>query len=217
MTGTFVATWKVAPHHPPRPKRHCGHCGANRAFVSSGNVRLNASGKRLDAWLIYRCSTCDQTWNRPLIDRMPVHTLSADDLHGAQHSDPNWVRAHEFDVFALARSCAHIEASQGFEITKTGSRGDLTNWQHARIELCVQWPTGIRLDRVLSVGFSMSRTQVRTLWKAGAIDLGKRPRSAMRKPLNRSMSLSLTASFMPEADRRCIAQTLTDGAISCAR
>ncbi len=209
MTGTILATWTVAPKHTPRPMRHCGHCGTNRFFVSSSNVRLNASGKRLDAWLIYRCSVCDRTWNRPLIDRMPVHALSVEDLNGAQHSERRWVRAHEFDVAALGRSCSHIEMPKDFVLQKVVRAASL-DWQWAEVEICVDCATGVRLDRLVSAGLSLSRSRIQALWKAGAIDLGMLPRSAMRKPVQRNLSLRLVRSRMPETDRDQIAHALAN-------
>ena len=52
--------WTLTPAHAPRPLRHCPGCGDQRAFIADApprglRARLNANGKRLDGWLIYRC------------------------------------------------------------------------------------------------------------------------------------------------------------------
>jgi len=50
--------------------RHCSKCKKIRKFECSGKFRVNASGKRLDVWLIYRCVRCNTTWNREILARV---------------------------------------------------------------------------------------------------------------------------------------------------
>ena len=57
------------PRTPPQPWLACSRCRDIRPFRCSEKFRLNANGKRLDAWLIYRCGSCDNTWNRPVLER----------------------------------------------------------------------------------------------------------------------------------------------------
>ena len=57
------------PRTPPRPWLACSRCRGIKPFRCSEKFRLNANGKRLDAWLIYRCASCDNTWNRPVLER----------------------------------------------------------------------------------------------------------------------------------------------------
>ena len=67
MVGTLSVQWTVTPKFTPQPLRACNRCGAVTPFRSSGKIRLNANRKRIDAWLIYRCTACDKTWNRPIL------------------------------------------------------------------------------------------------------------------------------------------------------
>ncbi|MGK6315295.1 DUF1062 domain-containing protein [Neorhizobium sp. DT-125] len=60
MCDILRVEWTVIPKSPPRPILSCAGCGSQRPFRSSGRIRLNASGKRLDAWLIYKCTACRQ-------------------------------------------------------------------------------------------------------------------------------------------------------------
>ena len=54
----------------PACMRRCSKCGRLRKFVCSGKFRVNANGKRLDVWLIYRCERCDTTWNQEIYTRV---------------------------------------------------------------------------------------------------------------------------------------------------
>ena len=38
--------------------RRCGGCGKKMVFECAGKFRVNANGRRLDVWLIYRCQRC---------------------------------------------------------------------------------------------------------------------------------------------------------------
>ncbi len=58
MPETLRVTWRVTPLQPPLVRRHCSRCAAARAFACSLKFRTNAQKKRLDVWLIYRCSAC---------------------------------------------------------------------------------------------------------------------------------------------------------------
>lgn len=58
--------------------RRCGGCGKKQAFRCSGKFRVNANGRRLDIWLIYRCEKCGHTLNVPIYERIPPEKLDAE-------------------------------------------------------------------------------------------------------------------------------------------
>lgn len=63
MSGLQRIHWAIAPKTAPRPLISCSRCGTVKAYCSSGKFRVNANGKRIDVWLIYRCIDCDNSWN----------------------------------------------------------------------------------------------------------------------------------------------------------
>lgn len=68
--------------------RRCGGCGKKRAFVCSGKFRVNANGRRLDIWLIYRCEKCGHTLNVPIYERVPPERLEPETYEGFLENDP---------------------------------------------------------------------------------------------------------------------------------
>lgn len=67
--------------------RRCGGCGKKMAFVCSGKFRVNANGRRLDVWLIYRCERCGRTLNVPIYERVPPERLSPEIYEGFLEND----------------------------------------------------------------------------------------------------------------------------------
>lgn len=67
--------------------RRCGGCGRKTAFECSGKFRVNANGRRLDVWLIYRCERCGRTLNVPIYERVPPERLSPEMYEGFLEND----------------------------------------------------------------------------------------------------------------------------------
>lgn len=59
----------------------CGGCKKKQIFVNTGRFRVNANGRRLDIWLIYRCQKCRHTLNIPIYERVSPDKLSRE-LYG---------------------------------------------------------------------------------------------------------------------------------------
>ena len=77
--------------------RRCGGCGKKMVFFCFGKFRVNANGRRLDVWLIYRCQRCGHTWNIPLYERISPEKLSPELYEGLLDNDPELVRRYAGD------------------------------------------------------------------------------------------------------------------------
>src|SRR5262245_33518284 len=118
MSATLRVRWTLKPLTPPEPWLACSRCGAPRPFRSSGRIRLNANGKRLDAWLVYRCRDCDGTWNRPLLERRNVGDIDRETLAALHANAADWVARMEFDVNDLKRRAGRVEEFAETEVVK---------------------------------------------------------------------------------------------------
>ena len=139
-----------------------------RAFQSSGKIRLNANGRRLDAWLIYKCLTCDKTWNRPLFERQNVRDIDPAILEALQANDINWIQTESFNLEALKRKSQRIDEFPEFDIAREVLR-ETAGWTRLEIELAVPLPAGTRLDRLLASELELSRTRLQTLHEKGLL------------------------------------------------
>ena len=205
MAGTVCVRWTLVPTHAPIPWRHCPTCAAMRAFASSGKIRLNANGRRLDAWLIYRCITCDQTWNRTLFERRPVHEVPRAELEALQRSAPASVGPFEQDVAALRRQADRVELCVEVMVIKPAPEpavclpGFLPDSLPDRVELtlCVPHPTGCRLDRLLAQELALPRTRLQAMVKAGTLGIMGEGRKAFRRPLMQGRVIILQLGDAP--------------------
>ena len=209
MASRFCTTWVVTPTTPPQAMRHCAGCGTRRAFACSGRVRLNANGKRLDAWLIYRCVHCAQTWNRTLFERTAIGDLTQADLRALQHSDPTWVRPRANDAAALRRQCDALMFSPDVRITKAAHHTIQPDWDVVDLHLRAPCPTGLRLDRLLAAQLGLSRSRLKGLVGFGS-DPGKGKGRALNRPLTGDVSLCLERGPLTDREAAAVVRGLID-------
>ena len=62
------STWRIKVLNPPHLNKQCSRC-KNHKFYCSEKFRMNAQKKNIDIWLIYRCSSCDNTFNMTILSR----------------------------------------------------------------------------------------------------------------------------------------------------
>lgn len=180
MCAKFRVRWTITPQIPPQPWINCNGCGGPRAFRSSGKARLNANGRQLDAWLIYRCVDCDKTWNRPIFERRNIRDIEPRVLAALQSNDPLWVQAEAFDLDALRRKAQRID-----EFAECGIVKDILHeardWTHLEIELTVPFPASLRLDRLLASELVLSRTRLQALHDQGALRIASGHTDSLRR------------------------------------
>ena len=98
--------WRVAAAGAPTALRPCGACGAEAAFASTGQFRVNAQKKRLDVWLVYRCTTCGSVWNCAVTSRRGAKSLDGGLLERFSGNDPELALACALDVSLLKHNGA---------------------------------------------------------------------------------------------------------------
>jgi hypothetical protein len=109
MPDVLRVQWTIIARTAPQPWLVCRRCGEPRRFRSSDKIRVNANGKRIDAWLIYQCTDCGGAWNRPILERRPVRTIDPDFLASLHTSEPGLTRRLAFDVESLRQRAGRVE------------------------------------------------------------------------------------------------------------
>jgi hypothetical protein len=179
MSDVLRVQWTIIPGSAPEPWLNCNRCRGTTRFRTSGKIRVNASGKRVDAWLIYRCTSCDNTWNCPVLERRPVSTIDPHLLASLQTND-----------------------SVRKEVVSEGAR------PADRLEIVCVVPetTGLRVDRLLSTELRLSRSRIQNMQDAG--HLAACP-DGLRKPLRNGLQVRIELRGVHDGDKIALAATGT--------
>lgn len=210
MSTTLRIQWTITPRTTPQPWLNCSRCGCPRCFRSSGKIRVNANGRRIDAWLIYRCTACDSTWNRPVVERREVSAFDPQFLLSLQANEPELVHRLAFDVAGLKRWTDRVQEFDDVVVGKRVLSREPRPALWLEIECLVPWQIGLRADRLLASELRVSRSCIQRLEKATQIRTV--PRGAtLRRSLRDGTRLIIDASSMPDGSIELAA------GISCAQ
>ncbi|MBX5045599.1 DUF1062 domain-containing protein [Rhizobium lentis] len=209
MCKTLRVRWTIIPTIAPQPWIVCGGCGGLRAFRSSGKIRLNANGRKLDAWLIYKCLVCESTWNRPIFERRNLRDIDPMILDALQSNDPDWVRAETFNLDALRRKSQRVDEFAECDIAKE-IRHETAGWTSLEIELLVPFPTNTRLDRLLASELKMSRSRLQALHQQGVCRMEPNRADIMRRRIRNGTLVMI--DLATQAEREHFWKALATGA-----
>ena len=209
MDKSLRVLWTLVAQDAPRPLRHCSRCGKMQPFRSSGRFRLNANGRRIDAWLIYKCTACDETWNRPLLERRPLAGVEATLLEALHRSDAALAQRVAFDIAGLRRHCTAVEAPTDGIVHKQVVSQPAGELHRLEIRLGVPEATALRLDRLLVRELGLSRTRLHALCAAGRLVLlPEGPRALKRAARD---GTCITFDLSGEADAAALAAAAGQG------
>ncbi len=204
MSDRLYVRWTIAPRDCPRPVFACPTCGGDRPFHPSGKLRLNANGKRLDAWLIYKCDDCDRTWNRPVFERRLAAEIPPGELAALRSGDPAFIRHLAFDLAALHRKTSMILQSDAIDVDRVVTSGS-TGATVIEIALALPYPIRPRLDRLLATELGFSRSRIIALSDAGRLVIQGGANALKRPPRNgQTIRLDLTNMEACEAGRTVV-------------
>lgn len=197
MSHVLCVRWTIVPQMAPQPWRHCRRCGGARRFQAGGKARVNANGRRVDAWLVYRCTVCDGTWNRPILERRPLRAIDPDVLGALMANDPTLLRRLAFDVEALGRWTGRVEFFHEVVVTKTLLAESVGLPRRLKILCSVPEPVGLRLDRLLGRELGVPRSLLRRLERRGDLVLLP-PGSRLGRPVREGACVVVTLPALGE-------------------
>lgn len=196
MSNVLRVQWTITSQIAPQPWLTCGRCGGIKPFRSSQKIRMNANGKRVDAWLVYKCVECENSWNRPLFERRNIRDIDPLSLHALQTNDPDWVRRLAFDVEDLRCRSERVEEFAAVRVQKQVLSKGLDPLARLEILLVVPKPTSLRADRLLATELGVSRTRVHELQARGRLAMSPHAMGArmLRRPVRDQMCVSIDVS-----------------------
>ncbi len=165
------ALWVVRELGLPAIVRACVSCRSTRHHPT-GKFRVNASGKLLDVWMLICCDLCGRTSKIPLHERVHVRALDHQRLLAFERNDPAAVRRLAVDAALAERAAYRLDWSGTWELET-----DLPFHEPERdpepLEVFVRFelPVPVRVEKLLTAGFGLSRSAVRHMVGSGRIRL----------------------------------------------
>ena len=193
MSGILRVQWTRTPRAAPRPRLNCSRCGDVRSFASSGKIRLNANGRRIDAWLIYKCADCENTWNRPLLERRNVGEIDPATLRALETNDSAFVQKAAFDLDDLKRRAVRIDESAAVFVDKSILSAPEPPFERLEIRLVVRAAILLRVDRLLANEFGCARARIQALSDGGRLTLHPHGARMLRRPVRDGMVIRADA------------------------
>ncbi|MFO1159852.1 MAG: DUF1062 domain-containing protein [Reyranellaceae bacterium] len=198
MSTTLRVQWTITPRAAPQPWLHCSRCRGPRPFRSSGKIRVNANGRRIDAWLIYRCTDCDGSWNRPVVERREVSTIEPGSLTSLQANEPDVARRLAFDLAALRRWTGRVQEFDDVVVSKAVLAQSTVRPQRLEIVCVIPEPIGLRLDRLLATELQVSRSCIQGLEKCQQLFTSPQG-PTLRRPPRDGMRVVIDTSSIPDS------------------
>jgi hypothetical protein len=165
--------WVLRELGLPAVVRPCVDCAATR-HLPTGRFRVNANGKLLDVWLLVGCHGCGRTSKIPVHERVHVGVLDPRRRQRFEDNDTTLVRE-------LATSTS-LASRHGYALDWAGTwrlETDLPFYDSAdpssatglTVEVRFELPAPVRVERLLQLGFGLSRTQVQRMVAFGRLRL----------------------------------------------
>jgi hypothetical protein len=201
MSDVLRVQWTIIPGSAPEPWLNCNRCRGRTRFRTSGKIRVNANGKRVDAWLIYKCTSCGNTWDRPVLERRHVSTIDPHLLASLQANDRELSRRLAFDADTLRRKLK-VERVDDVIVRKDVVSDSKPSAPQLEIVCVVPEATGLRVDRLLSTELCLSRSRIQSLHDAGS--LAACP-GGLRRPLRNGLQVRIDLRGVHDGDKIALA------------
>lgn len=166
------ALWVVRELALPAIVKACVSCRSTRHHPT-GKFRMNANGKLLDVWMLICCELCGRTSKIPVHERIHVHALDHELLLMFEHNDPAMVRHLAMDAALAGKAAYRLDWGGTWDLETDMPFYDLERADPPPLEVVVRFeiPAPIRVEKLLTTGFGLSRSTVRGMVDSGRIRL----------------------------------------------
>ena len=101
--------YRIIPISGYQVLRNCPGCGCRAAYESTGSFRVNANGKRIDVWLIYRCKSCGHTYNLAIYERVKPEDIPGEEYRRFLENDGETALRYGMDKGIFTKNRAEID------------------------------------------------------------------------------------------------------------
>jgi hypothetical protein len=170
--GDRKALWVVRELGLPAIVRACVSCRSTRHHPT-GKFRVNANSKLLDVWMLICCELCGRTSKIAVHERVQVRVLDHERLLMFENNDPAMVRRLAMDSALAGKAGYQLDWSGTWELETDAPFYRLEPEDPAPLEVVIRFelPAPIRVSRLLTAGFGLSRSAVIGMVDSGRIRL----------------------------------------------
>ncbi|MEV7181651.1 DUF1062 domain-containing protein [Kitasatospora sp. NPDC093679] len=170
MNTDRKALWAVRQSALPTVVRPCPDCPGTR-HRPTGRIRVNASGKLLDVWLLLGCAACDRTSKVPVHERVHVSSLEPARLVAYENNDPAVVRELTTSASLAAKNAYRLDWTGTWALEIRTPLHALDDPTPLTVQVGFELPVPVRVERLLMLGLGVSRGAVRRLVADGRVRL----------------------------------------------
>ncbi len=156
--------YEIIPTETYRIIRNCSGCRNKSVYHSTNKIRMNANGKQIDVWLIYKCVKCKHTYNLSLYSRINRNELDKSEYDALLKSDQEIVNRYGLDRNILKKNAAMIHDGPGYFLKDTG-----TSSTENTIQVSNPSKIKVRHDKLIAECLKISRSQAKNLLETGAL------------------------------------------------
>jgi len=166
------ALWVVTELGLPAIVKACVSCRST-LHHPTGKFRVNANGKLLDVWMLICCELCGRTSKIPIHERINVRALGSERLLMFENNDPAMVRDLAMDGALAGKAGYQLDWSGTWELETGMPSCEPGREDPAPLQVIIrfEFPAPIRVEKLLMIGFGLSRSAVRGMVDSGRIRL----------------------------------------------
>jgi hypothetical protein len=164
--------WVVRELGQPAVVKACVSCRSTRHHPT-GKFRVNANGKLLDVWMLICCELCGRTSKIPVHERIYVRALDSERLLMFEKNDPAMVRDLIMDEALAGKSGYQLDWSGTWALETGVPSCEPRREDPAPLKVIIRFelPAPIRVEKLMTIGFGLSRSAVRGMVGSGHIRL----------------------------------------------
>lgn len=166
------STWGIKVLNPPHLNRQCNRC-KNHKFYCSEKFRMNAQKKNIDIWLIYRCSSCDNTFNMTILSRTKSDLIDKGLFDKFSKNDKETAWEYAFSSEIGKKNNVEIDfGTVEYQIKYNGDQlEDLLKSDYSSIVFRIDYPFNfqIKTSSIIKTCLNLSTNQLNKLIEAKVI------------------------------------------------
>ncbi|MBE5965381.1 MAG: DUF1062 domain-containing protein [Lachnospiraceae bacterium] len=184
--------WELVPADLPPVRKNCPKCNGKTYFINSQKFRVNANSSSIDIWLIYQCEKCKSTWNMPIYERAFLKEIGQEDYHNFVSNDREMVKRYSFDKGIYSKNGVELMLEElDYIVTRREKEEYCSEENQLAIDIRCEYPTVLRVDKLLSDTLHLSRSQIKRMDQKHLIHekTGNHP---LKSRVKNGMSLTIT-------------------------